>query len=318
MTNKQINSEMDEFLSLLSIEKAEQIAYCVNMMKEKHSMEEMKAFFREEGITLEDQCDAILCYEPDASDSDLLEELLKHYDDCKRQMEAIEKRRLERMKILRKNYPIPYSTERKTGPYDTFHLTPEAPPADSTLWTVFINSLPASFLPKEEKEPFRSLLGLSEAPLEAPVLLLGSLQQITLLFGTLCGVMSYDVTRNQEGIVPGHYRPHALIALPDSRGTAGAQSDDRHPRFGDRYCQFIADHVADPRAMRHADGAARSRAHAATPQAVAARHHRLPIGDASRITDAKSALLNPSRGTSLAKTAPLLKPLIALGALTRE
>lgn len=321
MTRKQIISELDEVLASLPREKAGQVMAFASMMNEMATYDEMKAFFRDHRMTLEDQSNVILCYLSGTPDHDVADELLKRYDHCLELMESIALRRRAKLKNIRKNNPIPYSAAGKTGPYTTFRLTSQAPPADDIRWTLFVGSLPSRLLPDDEREPFRSLIGLSDKPLEAPVLLSGTLQEAALLFASLCGAMTYDVPRNQEGIAAGHYVSRPFIAVPDSRGLVGLQADGARPRLGDSYCQFLADRLADPRAMRRAAATAGSRgqgtvpASAATPEAIIPR---IPIADASRITDAKSALLTPSKGTSLSKIAPLLKPLIALGALTRE
>lgn len=264
-------------------------------MRTLQSMEEIKEFFNRSGVTIRDQYPLMLMHLERITSSEFYSQATAYLASLRTLMEQAADERRRYFGGLCADGMTSGDVQRRNGPLATFRLTNEGHAAGQPAWRMFMQALTGRYIDASDLDGYRSLLGLSDAPLSAPLPFLGSNQQLMLLFSSLCGTLVYDVPKALEGVAAGRWHAVPFIAMEGSRGfketERGGTPSPHQPRIADPYCQLLSAALLD--------------------------RNRQPLTPRS-LTSAKNLLGNPAKGISLDKARPLLAALIALGALARR
>jgi len=271
--------------------KTRELESLFHKMRTLRSMEEIKTFFNRFGVTIRDQYPLMLMHLERITSSDFYGEATDYLGTLRCLMEKAADERRRFFGGMAESLTCE-AAQRNSGPLTTFRQTNEGRAVGAPAWRLFLQSLTDHYVDPSDLEGYRSLLGLSDAPLTAPLPFRGTNQQLMLLFSSLCGTLVYDVPVALEGVPAGRYHAVPLIAMEGSRGYKASDRGDGiaafQPRIADPYCQLLAAALLD--------------------------RNRQPLSPRS-LTSAKNLLGNPEKGISLDRARPLLAALITLGAL---
>lgn len=273
--------------------KTRELESLFHKMRTLRSMEEVKSFFNRYGVTLRDQYPLMLMHLERITSCDFYADATDYLVTLSTLMEKAAAERRRFFDGLGAAGMTSDTAHPPGGPLATFRQTNAGRAVGAPAWRIFLNALSPAFLSPSDLDGYRSLLGLSDAPLTAPLPFLGTNQQLMLLFSSLCGTLVYRVPVAIEGVPAGNYRAVPLIAMEGSRGYKASESDgggSRQPRIADPYCQTLSAALLD--------------------------RNRQPLSPRS-LTSAKNLLGNAGKGISLDRARPLLAALITLGALTQ-
>ena len=286
-------SILNAYAGTVPPKKTRELQSLFHKMRELQSMEETKAFFSRYGVTIRDQYPLMLMHLERITSSDFYSQATAYLKELRTLMEQAADERQHFFGGMADGGMISGVAHRKSGPLATFLLTNEGRAAGQAAWRIFLQALTGKYIDASDLDGYRSLLGLSDAPLTSPLPFRGSNQQLMLLFSSLCGTLVYDVPKTLEGVPSGRWRAVPFIAMAGSRGfketERGGTPSPYQPRIADPYCQLLSAALLD--------------------------RNRQPLSPRS-LTSAKNLLGNPSKGISLDRARPLLAALIALGSLS--
>lgn len=285
-------SILNTYVGTAPPKKTRELESLFHKMRTLRSMEEVKSFFNRFGVTIRNQYPLMLMHLERITSSDFYAEATDYLCTLRTLMEKVADERRHFFLGMSAESMTSGSAPRKTGPLESFRLTNEGRAVGAPAWRIFLQSLTDRYIEPSDLEGYRSLLGLSNAPLTSPLPFLGTNQQLMLLFSSLCGTLVYHVPIALEGVPSGRYRAVPLIAMEGSRGYKGTEHNDlassHQPRIADPYCQLLAAAFLD--------------------------RNRRTLSPRS-LTSAKNLLSNPEKGISLDRARPLLAALITLEAL---
>ena len=285
---------LDRYADTVPPRKKRELESLFRKMRSLRSMEEIKAFFNRFDVTIRYQYPLMIMQLEHITSSDFYAEAMNYIGTLRSLMERAADERRRFFGEMPDNGMTSGAERRESTPLATFLLTDKGHAAGPTAWRIFFQSLSGRYIENSDIEGYRSLLGLSDAPLTSPLPFRGSNQQLMLLFSSLCGTLVYDVPITLEDVPSGRYRAVPFVAMEGSKGFKGGDdggdTPHRQPRIADPYCQLLAAALLDRNGQ--------------------------PLSPRS-LTSAKNLLGNPSKGIPLDRARPLLASLIALGALAR-
>lgn len=287
-------SILNTYTSTAPAKKSRELESLFHKMRTLRNMEEVKSFFNLHSVTLRDQYPLMLMHLDRITSSDVYADATDYICTLRTLMEKAADERRRFLGGMAAERMTSGTAQGQNVPLATFILTNEGRAAGATAWRLFLQSLTDKFFDASDLEGYRVLLGLSDAPLTAPLPFLGTNQQLMLLFSSLCGTLVYDVPIALEGVPAGRYRAVPFVAMEGSRGFKETDRDgtlsSHQPRIADPYCQLLSTALLD--------------------------RNRQPLTPRS-LTSAKNLLGNPAKGISLDRVRPILAALITLGALRK-